>query len=49
MNVKGKKVLISGASTGIGKGTAEAFAKKGAKGCLLARTGKSVKRSRGRD
>ncbi len=43
MNVKGKTVLITGASAGIGRGCAEAFAEAGARLILVARRSEKLK------
>ena len=39
LNLKGKKVLITGASQGIGKALAESFAREGSELTIVARTG----------
>ena len=43
MDLRGKRVLITGASRGLGRGMAEAFAREGAKVALVARSESSIK------
>ena len=43
MRFKGKLVVVTGASSGIGKATSEAFAREGAKVALVARRGEVLK------
>ena len=49
MNIKGKVVLITGASQGVGAACVESFRKKGAKLSLVARSGDKLRRLGGDD
>ncbi len=44
LNLKGKRILITGASQGIGEGVARAFAEEGADLCLTARNAENLDR-----
>ncbi|MBI9073077.1 MAG: SDR family oxidoreductase [Melioribacteraceae bacterium] len=45
LNIKGKTVLVSASSTGIGRATAEGFIKEGCKVAILSSNGENLKKS----
>ena len=42
LGLKGRRVLVTGATRGIGRATAEGFAREGCRLCLVARTGEAL-------